>query len=88
MNAHSLAAILLKADPQADVRFWVDDDEEVDFSIVYDDETEGDDDGTGNLVGQGADVVNIDLDYVEELGAGEDDPGQFQDDDLPMESFE
>lgn len=74
ITAHKLAEILMRAREDAPVRFWIGDDDEADFDLIYDDATDSDDEDL--LVAEGADVVNIDLEPLvlddEILGAGDD----------------
>lgn len=69
LTALKLITLLQRAHPEADVRFWVNEDTEADFDCAYDDETESD--NPEELIKEGADVVNIDLTAVD-YGGGED----------------
>lgn len=79
MHVQELMDILKKADPAAPVRFWIDDDTEVDLLQVYDDECP-DDAGPDELVTLGADCINIDLEYLDDIS----DKG-YADDEIPFD---
>lgn len=83
ITAHKLAEILMRAKPDAEIKFWSADGEAADLLGVYDDVTEDDDEF--NLVAEGADTVNFDFDPIfvddglpvvpEVVGAGDDGRG-------------
>lgn len=79
ITAGRLAAILMRADEDAEVRFWIGKDEEVEFDVAYDNVDDGGTD-PDKFVALNADVVNIDLEPIDEeeiLGAGDDDLPPF-----------
>lgn len=73
VTAHKLAEILMKAAPEAEVRFWSANGEEADLLGVYDDTTDDDDEFA--LVAEGADTVNFDFEPIldDELPAASDE---------------
>lgn len=84
ITAAKLIALLSRASPDAEIRFWIDPEEEAEFDVAYDNEG-GDNDTEKDpdlWIGIGADVVNIDLTPLEELGGGSDDQS-FDDDRIP-----
>lgn len=70
MHVRQLMEILSKADPAAPVRFWIDEDTEVELIEIYDDDCPDD----RPDVAEGADCVNIDLDSLP--GPDDEDPDE------------
>lgn len=65
IKAGELIKLLQRASPEAEVRFWIDDQEEAEFFAAYDDQTEeGNEDEP--LIAEGSLVVNIDLEPFQE----------------------